>query len=251
MFIVSCNEDVNSVDCDKSGPAISLGVVVNAEQCSIANGSIKVSASEGKEPYEFSLNDQPGQASGQFENLAAGIYNVVVRDANGCTASVDNVFVKAEDFTFTAEITPDNSCLSGSGAVTIDVTSGSPPYTFKLGNGSFTESNSFMELAEGNHTISVKDDNDCTVILLITVPHGPTGVSWANQIKPIMQASCAKSGCHNGSSRPDLTKFENAKFYAGSMKSKTKDRSMPREGTLSQEQIDIIGCWVDDGALEN
>ena len=251
LSIFSCNEDVNSVDCQKSGPVVSLGAVVNAASCSVADGSINVSASAGKEPYVFSLNDLAGQSSGKFENLAAGIYRVSVRDANGCIASVDNVNLKADDFTFTATITPDNSCLSGSGAVVVDVTSGNPPYTFSLGNGAFTDSNSFSALSEGNHTISVKDNNGCSVFLLITIPHGETGVSWTNEIKPIMQVSCFKSGCHNGSSRPDLTKYENAKFYATSIKSKTKDKSMPRDGTLSQEQIDLIGCWVDDGAQEN
>ena len=134
-LIVGCSDDVDPVDCEKSGPIISLGTVVDAASCSVANGSIKVSASGGKEPYQFSVNDSPSQASGQFDALSAGIYTVQVKDANGCTASVDNVLVKALDFTFIASITADNSCLSGDGQIVVEVADGNPPYTFKLGNG--------------------------------------------------------------------------------------------------------------------
>jgi len=35
------------------------------------------------------------------------------------------------------------------------------------------------------------------------------------------------------------------------MKARTQSRNMPKEGTLTQAEIDAIGCWVDDGALNN
>jgi hypothetical protein len=234
-----CSDDPAPVDCEVDGPVISLGAVVDAASCSVATGSIKVSASGGKEPYQFFVNDSPSQNAGQFDALAAGIYTVQVKDANGCIASVENVLVKALDFTFTASINADQSCLSGDGQITVEVSDGNPPYTFKLGTGSFGSENTFTGLSTGNHTIIVKDNKDCSI------------TSWETQIKPIMESSCAKSGCHNGSSRPDLRTFQNAKFYAKSIKSKTQDKSMPQEGTLTQQQIDLIACWVDDGAINN
>jgi hypothetical protein len=251
LFLFSCDDDVEPVDCEVSGPTLSLGTVVDAASCSITDGSIKVTATGGKEPYEFSLNDQAGQSSGQFDNLSAGIYTVFVKDANSCIKSIENVTLKASDFTFNAAITPDNSCLTGNGTVAIDVSDGNPPYTYALGNGTFSGNNTFSGLSEGTYSIFVKDANDCAVNLSVSVPRGFTGTSWESDIKPIMETSCALTGCHNGTSRPDLRLFENAKFYAKSIKSKTKDRSMPRNGTLTEQQIDIIACWVDDGAVKN
>lgn len=251
FHLYSCGSDPEPVDCEKSGPIISLGVVIDATSCSIADGSIKASGGGGKEPYIFSVNDQPGQAEGQFNGLSPGIYTVTVTDANGCSASVNNVTIKASDFTFTADITADNSCSAGNGSVVVEVTDGSPPYTFKIGEESFNENNTFNGLDIGNHTIYIKDNLDCIVNLTVTVPRGFTGVSWENEILPIIETSCALARCHNGTDRPDLTKYENALFYAKSMKSKTQDKSMPREGTLSASQINLIACWVDDGALEN
>ena len=251
LLFVSCGGDPEPIDCEKSGPIISLGVVVDATSCSISDGSIKATGSGGKEPYVYSVNNEAGQAEGQFSNLSAGIYTIIVTDANGCSASVDNVMIKAADFAFKANITPNNSCLSGNGGVVIDVTDGNPPYTYKIADGAFGESNTFTGLTTGNHFFSIKDNLDCTTNLTITVPRGITGVSWQNEILPIIETSCALPRCHNGSDRPDLRNYTNAKFYSKSIKSKTQDRSMPREGTLTQAQINTIACWVDDGAPQN
>lgn len=90
------------------------------------------------------------------------------------------------------------------------------------------------------------------VTLTITIPQGTTGTSWAVDIKPIMEKNCAITGCHNGVSRSnDFREFTSAKSHAKSIKSKTQDRSMPFDGALTQNEIDLIACWVDDGALQN
>ena len=77
-------------------------------------------------------------------------------------------------------------------------------------------------------------------------------ISWQNDILPIMETSCATSGCHDGISRLDWSDYAEVKRYATQVKQRTKDRSMPFDGPpLPQEQIDLISCWVDGGAPEN
>ncbi|MGC3946966.1 MAG: hypothetical protein QM762_21025 [Chryseolinea sp.] len=247
----NCGTDPDPVDCSASGPIISLGTVANATSCSIADGSISVTASGGKEPYLFKINDLPSQADGAFNNLSAGAYTVSVTDANACSAFVENVAIKASDFKFSTMLVGDSDCLGGNGQVTINVEQLNPPYSYRLGTGSFGEANVFSGLATGTYGFTVKDNTGCSVFLSVTVPRAFSGTSWQNDIRPIIVKSCATSGCHNGESRMDLRVFENAKFYAASIKSKTRDRSMPREGTLSQKEIDLISCWVDDGAVAN
>lgn len=251
ILLAACGGDPEPIDCAKSGPIISLGIVSNATSCSIADGTISISASGGKEPYLFSINDLPGQADGKFNNLAAGSYTMVVTDANGCSASVENVAIKASDFLFATQIVGDSDCLGGNGQVTIQVDQTSPPYSYRLGTGEFGETNTFTGLNTGTYGFTVKDNKDCSVFLSVTVPRAFSGVSWENDIRPIIVRSCATSGCHNGSSRADLRVFDNAKFHAAAIKSKTRDRSMPREGSLTQSEIDLISCWVDDGAVLN
>lgn len=250
-MLSNCSSDPEPINCSEEGPVISLGIVTNATSCSIADGAITVSASGGKEPYLFSVNALPAQAEGKFNDLAAGAYTVMVTDANACSAVVENVAIKASDFSFATLLVGDSDCLGGNGQVTINVDQLHPPYTYRLGTGAFGESNVFSGLGTGTYGFTVKDNTDCTVFLNVTVPRAFSGTSWEDTIRPIIVKSCALSGCHNGDSRPDLRVFENAKFYAASIKSKTRDRSMPREGSLTQNEIELITCWVDDGAVKN
>jgi hypothetical protein len=251
-LISSCSKDPEPFNCELTDLSISLNSKTNATSCTTKDGSILVEASAGKEPYTFFLNDQTtGQPTGEFTSLSAGIYSVSVKDGNGCIKSVDNIDIVGADFSFSNIIQADTECLGGNGEATIAVVGGNPPYTYNISGGAFSNVNSFSGLSSGNHSIGVKDVDGCTVTLTITVPKGKSDTSWSSDILPIVQTSCAKSGCHDGAARPDLRLYANAKKYAAKMKSETKSKNMPREGSLTQSQIDLIGCWVDDGALDN
>lgn len=252
LIFSACSSDDDPVDCATSGPVMSLDDVNNATNCSSNDGVIRVSVSGGKEPYSFFVNNQAVGSSAEINNLQAGSYSVLVSDANHCSSSLDNITIMSQDFSFTTTIQPNTSCLLGNGSVSIDIAGSNPPFTFRLGDGNFTSDNFFSALKTGNHIVTVQDNNNCTVTLSITIPQGTTGTSWSNDIKPILEKNCAISGCHNGVSRANnFREYASAKSFAKTIKSKTQDRSMPFDGSITQNQIDLIACWVDDGALQN
>ena len=76
-------------------------------------------------------------------------------------------------------------------------------------------------------------------------------VSWQNDILPIMTTSCALVTCHDGVSRLDWRNYDQVKLYADQIKNETQEKSMPIDGPLAQHEIDLIGCWVDNGAPAN
>ncbi len=81
-----------------------------------------------------------------------------------------------------------------------------------------------------------------------------TEVSLATEVMPLLLAECTFSGCHNGDngSSRDWTNKANVLAKAGAIKARTQNGSMPRSpGALSQNEIDLIACWVDNGALDN
>ena len=83
-----------------------------------------------------------------------------------------------------------------------------------------------------------------------------TPVSFDAQIKPILETNCIKSGCHNGDNGTTLnwSVFANVQAKAELIKTKTTDKSMPADKApngLPQEQIDLIACWVNQGAKNN
>lgn len=83
--------------------------------------------------------------------------------------------------------------------------------------------------------------------------------SFSEDIRPIIENKCAISGCHNGDLGQEFnwTNFQNFQPRAegGLVKFRVTHRIMPPDdspgGPLSQEQINAIACWTDEGALDN
>lgn len=90
-----------------------------------------------------------------------------------------------------------------------------------------------------------------------TCPTEP--VSYITDVHPIIISKCAIPNCHNGDNGADKnwTNFELFQEEAinGLVHYNVVNRIMPRaestNGPLSQEQIAIIACWVDQGAQDN
>jgi hypothetical protein len=68
---------------------------------------------------------------------------------------------------------------------------------------------------------------------------------------------CAISGCHNGDNGAsrNWTEFDKFQQHASTVKRYVVDHIMPPSGSpagpLTQEQINTISCWVDQGAKNN
>ena len=83
--------------------------------------------------------------------------------------------------------------------------------------------------------------------------------TFAADVKPIIETKCAITGCHNGDMGQDLnwTNFEafHERVESGLVKFRVTNRIMPPSsspaGPLTQEQINAIACWSDQGGLNN
>ena len=101
----------------------------------------------------------------------------------------------------------------------------------------------------------------CTALLSMTALAAPT-VSFHKDIEPILQDRC--QGCHRpGEVGPmPLMTYEQARPWAKAIKSAVVQRKMPpwpinphygrfsNDRSLSQEQIDLLAAWADNGARE-
>ena len=231
--------------CD-SNLALVVNQIGNAD-CGLATGSISVSATGGNGELSFQLNNQTTQATGEFTELASGTYTVSVIDENGCT-DIQAIEVQNLDG-INIELAAQNSgCGSAQGSILVQATGGIEPYEFSINGNNFQSEDSFTGLAAGSYTIEGLDANGCKISKTIDVT---TGVSLRNDIKPIIDQNCALSTCHGGARSPDLRSLNSIINSASRIKARTGNRSMPLGRTLSQTQIDLIACWVDDGALDN
>lgn len=81
------------------------------------------------------------------------------------------------------------------------------------------------------------------------------GVSFMGDIKPIIETNCLLSGCHgDNSALPDWGDFSVFQANAQKVKTRTSNGTMPPSGSgrsLTEEQVQKIACWADNGALNN
>ncbi|WP_421876814.1 SprB repeat-containing protein [Marinoscillum sp.] len=234
-----------SVDCSASNIALEVMETVDTG-CGAALGSFTVQATGGMAPYTYSVGTV--QSDGTFDNLNAGNYSAIATDANGCTGQIDVTITNLDGVNLeTVEVT-EAGCNSESGSIQITASGGVTPYSYSINDGEAQESNVFADLASGSHTVRVTDQLGCEVTETVDIL---SGISYEASVKEIIENSCAISGCHNGSVSPNFTSFSTIQNSADRIKTRTGNKSMPKGSTLSQSQIDLIACWVEDGAKNN
>lgn len=256
LFLCSCayNDLSESFDCSQSDLSVALESKQDLTGCKAIDGKLKVKPFGGLGPYDFSINGGVYQTNPEFSSLGPGSYNVRVKDSRNCEAFVQiEVNATNSSLNGTVNTLEDNQCSSNNGSLMVTGTGGVAPYQYQLGTSGFGTTNNFNNLASGQYIIVVKDAADCQKTISVSVPRGMTGVSYKNDIKPIMDVSCNLSGCHNaGTGTRDWTTYEKTKANSGSIKVRTANKSMPIGGlTLTQSEIDKIACWVDDGSPNN
>ncbi|MTI23050.1 hypothetical protein E1176_18615 [Fulvivirga sp. RKSG066] len=257
IFLIGCggdSDDPAPTSCDNL-PIVEVVSTSATSTCAATDGEIVLSGSGGAEPYEFSVDGGSSfQVSGDFLTLAAGTYTVLTKDSNGCISDEKQATVEASGSTLAASATAtaDTECVDNNGTIEVNVTGGEPPYQYDIGKG-FVSNNSFVDLPPASYEVIIKDATGCAVSTTASVAKGDTGTSYQNQVKSIITANCAVSGCHNGDNGAsrDWTNFERLQAAASQIKSRTQNGSMPPNGSLSEAEKTLIACWVDEGAKNN
>jgi hypothetical protein len=82
-----------------------------------------------------------------------------------------------------------------------------------------------------------------------------SNLTYNSGISAIISSSCLSSSCHGaGSSNPNFTTYALLHPYLTNGKFKTKvidEKSMPKTGKLSNDQLNKIECWVENNYPEN
>ena len=85
-------------------------------------------------------------------------------------------------------------------------------------------------------------------------------VSYEEQIKPIIDISCAYAGCHGGGAPGNFSTYDGISDYIGGKLIGRRvliERSMPPNYAiigpvrLSDEELELFQCWVQAGYPEN
>lgn len=252
FFLTGCSSssDPAPVDCNTSDLVLSF-TKTDLTSCSTNDGSINASATGGAGPYQFALDAAAYGSSANFTALGAGTYQLKVKDSNGCERT-KSVTISAFGTTLSATVTAsDAGCKTSTGQVAVAVSGGTAPFTYQVNGGAASSNSTFTNLASGTYSIRVVDGAGCSVTQSVKVA---TGVKYSVDVKPIIETKCAISGCHvsGGAAPSNFLQFANVQASAAQIKTNTQNGSMPKGGTkLPQAELDLIACWVDDGALNN
>ncbi|MBI4649578.1 MAG: SprB repeat-containing protein, partial [Bacteroidia bacterium] len=127
-----------------------------------SNGAIDIDISGGTPEYSYLWPDST--IADSISELAAGIYVATITDANGCTLTDITEITEptAIEAPYTATMI---SCYgSGNGAIDLDVSGGTQPYTFLWSNSDTTYvSEDLDSLTADIYYITITDDNDCSL----------------------------------------------------------------------------------------
>ncbi len=166
--IAGCTEMLTQIIDE---PAVLMVSNTPTQPTCIDDGAVDITVTGGTSAYSYVIELPDGsntasQSTGVFTGLdQLGLHTITVTDANGCTET--DTFTLVAPATPVASILPSsdvcfNSSVSGSATIEVGATSGVAPYTYRMGTGTFTTSNTFTNLTPGNYTFEIRDANGCT-----------------------------------------------------------------------------------------
>ncbi len=217
-------------------PTLVMGVTTTDETALNANdGSATANPFGGSPPYNYLWNT--GANTETISPLAPGMYCVTVVDENGCNTSACG-FVQGTSCTLSGNVTATQpTCHEGTdGSATIDMSNGTPPYTYYWPTSNNT-TDTETGLAAGTYMVTITDVINCTLELPV----------YINQPAPVQSeaTSLAEPSCFgfcDGTISIGSTGGSGGYTYLWNFGSNTPDQNNLCAGTYTLITTDNAGC---------
>ncbi len=169
----SCSS-VNSISVYQPNPLNLVTNVTNVSCSGQANGTINLTVTGGTGTYSYNWGG--GITTQNRTSLGAGTYSVTVTDANSCSSSTSANIIQPSAMVSVLNTT-DVSCFGGNNGsiITTNTVGGTVPYTYLWNDGN-TDGNR-SSLFAGTYSVTITDQNSCTVSGSTAVGQPPTGVN--------------------------------------------------------------------------
>ena len=181
-----------------SEPMVLTASVMGTDiSCLGANdGSVDLTVTGGTGPYTYAWSN--GATTEDISGLGIGTFDVMVTDANGCTAQSSSVTIAQPTGISSSTTSTDIACNGDStGTIQVNVSGGTMPYTYAWNNGATTAN--ISGLPAGTYTLTITDANGCTSNVSRTLNEA-TAITIA---ETITDASC--NGAMDGSIMTTIT----------------------------------------------
>ncbi|MBU6340467.1 MAG: choice-of-anchor L domain-containing protein [Bacteroidetes bacterium] len=151
------------------------------------NGSITTTASGGSGPFTYLWSNNATTAN--LNNLAPNTYTVTVTNGNGCTGTNEVTLTAPPLLTASILSSQNIDCNNPQGNADLEVSGGTPSYTFHWSNNSTAEDPVFT--SGGTFTVTVTDSKNCTVTSTVSIAANTTQPTAV--IAPPGQITCANT----------------------------------------------------------
>jgi len=213
------------------------GVATDVKCFDARDGSIRLSASGGTLPYEYSIDGIQFQSDSSFSNLAGGNYPASVRDGNGCSDTL-HLAIRIPPALSTFVITDSVDCFGGSdGSAAVSPSGGSGTFLYAWSNNS--TASVANNLTAGIYFVTVTDGNGCLAKDTAAVYQPP-----AMTLMPvILNVQCNGSG--NGSVSLNVSGGTPGYTYLWSTHQTLAGIDSLKAGAYSVTVTDSNGCIED------
>ena len=118
---------------------------------------VVAAGSGGVPPLRYGLGGGALRPSGTFTAVADGTYDVLVRDANGCTAATEIVVANVPTLGASVRVAEEIACAGGTAEILAVATGGRAPYAYALDGGPPQPGGAFASVGAGRHVVAVTD----------------------------------------------------------------------------------------------
>lgn len=138
------------------------------ENCAGASDGTATLSATGTGTITFDIGGGNSNTTGIFTDLSAGDYTVSITD-DDCTLTETFTIIESAELLASLTFT-DISCNGNNdGAIIVSVTGGTPDYTYQWSGGLADTDETVDALSAGDYTVTVTDNNGCTVSLSQTI----------------------------------------------------------------------------------
>ena len=155
------------------------------ESCEGNDGAILLNASGGAAPYTYSINNGTDFAeNGNFTNLPAGDYPVLVADQGSCEFRDTISIVRVQPVMELTSVNP-AFCGDNSGSLSVKVKYNAS-FTYQIeGVTGWQDTTYFPNLTAGTYLVKARTENGCTSSLEVVVPDNTDLSMIIRSVKPV------------------------------------------------------------------
>ncbi len=228
-----CTASANTNVNQNQAVAASISAQTNVGCNGASNGTATAASVGGNGTYNYLWSN--GATTASVANLAAGTYQVVVTDGEGCTAANNVTISQPEILNANAAATPQSANGVNDGTATAAPLGGTATYNYIWSTNATTQS--IADLAPGTYTVTVTDLNGCTSVQSVSV--NSFNCTLAATITTV-NVSCF--GANNGTANVNLSGAANPVTYLWSNGATAATVSNLAPGTYTVNVVDGNNC---------